>query len=71
MALIRIGETLHCHIPTVQASARRMLLGDALDREAGKRHLRRVVLDQAEAGADYMDINVDNFLVEEGIGPED
>ncbi|MDP6698234.1 MAG: methylenetetrahydrofolate reductase C-terminal domain-containing protein [Candidatus Latescibacteria bacterium] len=68
MALIRIGETLHCHIPAVQASARRLLLGDALDREAGERHLRRIVRDQA--GADYMDINVDDFLVEEGIGPE-
>ena len=70
MALIRIGETLHCHIPAVQASARRLLLGDALDREAGERHLRHIVRDQAKAGADYMDINVDNFLVEEGIGPE-
>ena len=68
MALIRIGETLHCHIPSVQTSARRLLLGDTLDREAGERHLRRIVQDQAAAGADYMDVNVDDFLIEDGIG---
>ena len=35
MRLIRIGEDLHCHIPNVQASARRWLCGDALDRLDG------------------------------------
>ncbi len=70
MALIRIGESLHCHIPAVQRSARRWLCGDGLDRLAGERHLVALVHDQVAAGADYLDVNVDNFLTEEGIGPE-
>ena len=70
MALIRIGESLHCHIPTVQRSARRWLCGDGMDREAGERHLVALVRDQVGAGADYLDVNVDNFLTEEGIGRE-
>ncbi|MFH1569197.1 MAG: dihydropteroate synthase, partial [Gemmatimonadota bacterium] len=70
MALIRIAESLHCHIPSVQKSARRWLSGDALDREAGERHLRSIVLQQARVKADYMDVNVDNFLTEASIGRE-
>lgn len=70
MSLIRIGEALHCHIPAVRESGRRWLQGDALDREAGERHLRKLVQDQAAAGADYLDVNVDDFLVEEGLGRE-
>ena len=51
MALIRIGEALHCHIPSVQDSARRWLCGDALDREAGQRHLVKLVRDQIASNA--------------------
>ena len=68
MGLIRIGESLHCHIPTVQSSARRWLTGDALDREAGERHLIKLVGDQVAANAHYLDVNVDNFLIENDIG---
>ncbi|MEW6751497.1 MAG: methylenetetrahydrofolate reductase C-terminal domain-containing protein [Candidatus Latescibacterota bacterium] len=70
MALIRIGESLHCHIPAVQQSARRWLCGDALDREASRRHLVGLVKDQVESGAHYLDVNVDNFLTEGGMGRE-
>ena len=68
MRLIRIGEDLHCHIPNVQASARRWLCGDALDRLAGERHLIKLVQRQAAAGADYADVNVDNFLIDSEVG---
>lgn len=68
MSLIRIGENLHCHIPGVQTSARRWLSGDALDREAGERHLRYLVTSQVAAGADFLDVNVDNFLTDAAIG---
>ncbi|MBI2503163.1 MAG: methylenetetrahydrofolate reductase C-terminal domain-containing protein [Candidatus Latescibacteria bacterium] len=68
MALIRIGEALHCHIPTVRASGRRWLQGDALDREAGERHLLELVGAQAGAGANYLDVNVDDFLIDTGLG---
>lgn len=68
MALIRIGEALHCHLPTVRASGRRWLQGDALDREAGERHLLKLIEDQVAAGADYLDVNVDNFLVDSTLG---
>ncbi len=70
MSLIRIGESLHCHIPTVQKSARRWLCGDAIDREASQRHLVKLVRDQVAAKAHYLDVNVDNFLTEPGIGRE-
>jgi methylenetetrahydrofolate reductase (NADPH) len=70
MSLIRIGESLHCHIPSVRDSARRWLSGDALDREASRRHLTTLVQTQVAAGADYLDVNVDDFLAEEGIGRE-
>jgi len=70
MSFIRIGEVLHCHIPSVQLSARRWLTGDAIDREAGERHLIHLVEEQAAVQADYMDVNVDNFLTEAGIGRE-
>lgn len=70
MGLIRIGELLHCHIPSVQKSARRWLCGDALDRIAGERHLVQLVKDQAEAGADYLDVNVDDFLTDPAAGRE-
>ena len=70
MALIRIGESLHCHIPSVQTSARRWLTGDALDREAGQRHLRQLVDSQVAAGADYLDVNVDDFLTDAVIGAD-
>ena len=68
MGLIRIGESLHCHIPSVQDSARRWLTGDALDREAGNRHLVKLVRDQVAAGAHYLDVNVDDFFTQSGIG---
>ena len=68
MALIRIGEALHCHIPSVRASGRRWLQGDGLDREAAERHLVKLVQDQAAAGAQYLDVNVDDFLVDAGLG---
>jgi len=68
MSLIRIGESLHCHIPTVQQSARRWLCGDPLDREAGERHLVKLVHDQIAANAHYLDVNVDNFLSDNAIG---
>ncbi len=70
MGLIRIGESLHCHIPTVQNSARRWLRGDSMDRMAGERHLISLVQDQVAAGADYLDVNVDNFLTEDAVGME-
>lgn len=70
MSLIRIGESLHCHIPPVQASARRWLSGDRMDQLAGERHLIALVQDQVAAGADYLDVNVDNFLTDEAIGLE-
>ncbi len=69
-SLIRIGESLHCHIPSVQESARRWLCGDALDHEAGERHLLSLVKQQAAAGADYLDVNVDDLLSMDGIGEE-
>ena len=68
MGLIRVAELLHCHIPSVQKSARRWLQGDALDQIAGERHLRKLVIDQAVAGADYLDVNVDDFLTDADIG---
>lgn len=68
MALIRIGESLHCHIPSVQASVRRWVTGDAIDREAGERHLRHLVASQVAAGADLLDVNVDDFLTDLAIG---
>ena len=71
MALIRIAESLHCHIPAVGESVRRWLNGDALDRESGRRHILRVVEDQAEAGAEYLDVNVDNLLIDPGAGEDD
>lgn len=70
MALIRIGESLHCHIQSVQKSARRWLCGDALDREASHRHLVKLIRDQVAAKAHYLDVNVDNFLTEPGISRE-
>lgn len=70
MALIRIGESLHCHIPLVGQSARRWLTGDALDRESANRHFRKVIETQAEAGCEFIDVNVDNMLIEQGIGME-
>ena len=70
MGLIRIGENLHCHIPAVLASARRWLCGDELDRLAGEKHLVKLVQGQAAAGADYMDVNVDDFLTDAEIGRE-
>ncbi len=70
MALIRIGESLHCHIPSVQVSARRWLTGDTLDREAGQRHLRQLVDSQVAAGADYLDVNVDDFLTDPLVGAD-
>lgn len=70
MALIRIGEALHCHLPTVRASGRRWLQGDALDQEAAERHLRKLVEDQVGAGATYLDVNVDNFLIDTSLGRE-
>lgn len=68
MSLIRIAESLHCHIPSVQESARRWLCGDALDREAGERHLRSLVTGQVASGADFLDVNIDDFLIDEGVG---
>ncbi len=68
MALIRIGEALHCHLPTVRASGRRWLQGDALDREAGERHLLKLIEDQVGAGATYLDVNIDNFLIDASLG---
>ena len=68
--LIRIAESLHCHIPSVNESARRWLCGDALDREAGERHFQSIVRAQAEVGSDFMDLNVDDLLSEDGIGVE-
>jgi len=68
MALIRIGEALHCHLPAVRASGRRWLQGDELDRQAGERHLLKLIADQTAAGADYLDLNVDNFLIDAGLG---
>lgn len=70
MALIRIAESLHCHIPSVGGSARRWLRGDALDHESAERHFRRIVRDQATAGAEYLDVNVDNMFIEEDLGYE-
>lgn len=70
MGLIRIGENLHCHIPSVQRSARGWLCGDAAEREAGEGHLIQLVKDQAGAGADYLDVNVDNFLTDPGVSRE-
>lgn len=70
MGLIRIAESLHCHIPSVQKSARAWLGGDGAEREAGEAHLIKLVKDQAEAGADYLDVNVDNFLTDSAIGRE-
>jgi len=70
MGLIRIGEDLHCHIPTVQASAARWFCGDELDRVAGEKHLIKLVQGQAAAGADYMDVNVDDYLIDAEIGKE-
>ena len=70
MALIRIAESLHCHIPLVGDSARRWLCGDALDHESAERHFRRIVEDQAAAGAEYLDVNADDLFIEEGIGHE-
>lgn len=68
MSLIRIGESLHCHIPSVQTSARRWLTGDAIDREAGERHLQHLVHSQIAAGADFLDVNVDDFLGQSDVG---
>jgi 5-methyltetrahydrofolate--homocysteine methyltransferase len=70
MGLIRIAESLHCHIPSVQRSVRGWLCGDAAEREAGERHLVQLVKDQTEAGADYLDVNVDNFLADSAVGRE-
>lgn len=70
MGLIRIGESLHCHIPSVQRSARAWLCGDGAEREAGEGRLVQLVKDQTEAGADYLDVNVDNFLTDSEIGRE-
>ena len=70
MGLIRIGEDLHCHIPSVLASAKRWLCGDRLDREAGERHLIKLAHRQAAAGADYVDVNVDDFLTVPEAGRE-
>ena len=70
MAFIRIGESLHCHIPSVQDSARRWLCGDALDREAAHRHLVKLVRSQVEGVSHFLDVNVDNFFTESGIGRE-
>ncbi len=67
-SLIRIAESLHCHIPHVRASAQRWLTGDDLDRLAGERHLRQLVEGQVAAGADFLDVNVDDFFTIEGIG---
>ena len=37
---------------------------------AGEKHLIKLVQGQAAAGADYMDVNVDDFLTDAGIGRE-
>ena len=66
--LIRIAESLHCHIPSVRASAQRWLTGDHIDRHAGDKRLRKLVTDQVQAGADFLDVNVDDFFTVEGIG---
>jgi methylenetetrahydrofolate reductase (NADPH) len=68
MSLIRIGESLHCHIPNVRTSARRWLTGDVIDREAGQRHLEELVRSQVRAGANFLDVNVDDFLSEPAVG---
>lgn len=68
MSLIRIGESLHCHIPTVRTSARGWILGDEIAREAGDRHLCHLVRSQVAAGADFLDVNVDDFLTDEQVG---
>lgn len=70
MALIRIAESLHCHIPMVGDSARRWLRGDALDRESANRHFRKVIESQVTAGCDFLDVNVDNMFIETDIGME-
>lgn len=69
-SVIRIAESLHCHIPGVRASAIRWLTGDQIDRLAGEKHLRHLVTSQVAEGADYLDVNVDNFFTMEGIGHE-
>ena len=68
MELIKIAESLHCHIPSVQASMRKWLSGDDTDRQAGDAHLIKIVKDQAAAGANYMDVNTDNFLTDPEYG---
>jgi methylenetetrahydrofolate reductase (NADPH) len=70
MSLIRIGEDLHCHIPSVQKSAKRWYCGDALDKVAGELHLTKLVQRQAAAGASYIDVNVDDYLIDADIGRE-
>ncbi|MBT6149343.1 MAG: dihydropteroate synthase, partial [Gemmatimonadetes bacterium] len=66
--MIRIAESLHCHIPGVRASAQRWLVGDDIDRLAGEKHLQHLVTSQVANGADFLDVNVDNFFTMEGIG---
>ena len=70
MAFIRIGESLHCHIPSVQDSARRWLCGDALDREAAQRHLVKLVRSQVDATAHYLDVNVDEYSPDPSVAAE-
>ena len=67
-SLIRIAESLHCHIPGVRTSAQRWLTGDGIDRLAGDRHLRKLVTEQVASGASFLDVNVDDFFTIEGIG---
>ena len=70
MSLIRIGEDLHCHIPSVQKSAKRWYCGDEMDRAAAELHLTKLVQRQAAAGASYIDVNVDDYLIDTEVGRE-
>lgn len=68
-SLIKIGESLHCTLPPVRGSVLRLFDNDPLARYAGEHHLVQAIRAQVAAGADYLDVNVDD-LAAAGFTPE-
>ncbi|MBI3973688.1 MAG: dihydropteroate synthase, partial [Chloroflexi bacterium] len=61
MSLIKIGESIHCTLPALRGSVLRLLSNDPLAQYAGERHIAQTIRTQVDAGADFLDVNVDEL----------
>ncbi|MAG37611.1 MAG: hypothetical protein CL878_15360, partial [Dehalococcoidia bacterium] len=61
MGLVRIAESLHCALPPIRDSVQRLVSDDSLAQYAGEHHLIHTIHAQVAAGADFLDVNVDDL----------